>query len=373
MADTPSTLPKVISASMNNVKRLVNNDRGYATYSQIGDRREHVYIEWRALCCPKAEYTYETTEDRFDAKAELGLFALADGVGSSYGAHAWAQAIVSAWTETPMSSEDTFEVEHWIRKLQPGFVMRPDAIARSHLMRRRLPDVARGAHYLAYACGLVKRGMRRSFRALCIGDSEMIHDPEGIFPIKVSSQFGSYPTVLRSKGFDRGQDLVLRYPLREKNRDPLQQAYTAKEPLAWLRPGEVLVLCTDALAHWALETDESHPKALRSNAIAQLLEQRKETWNDFVNDLRSKGRIVDDDTTALFIRISNDQKSPPTSSPTSDGWLRVDLRAEAIVQANAKWMRERTSELRDAFNQKPPSKIEIALMMVMEPTSPRRD
>lgn len=320
---------------------------------EVGRDRERVFIEWRALTCPKAEYTAETTEDRYAQRAAAGLFAVADGVGSSFRAAEWAQAVVDAWARAPFHSQDAFEVEGWLRKLQPAFVMRPEAIAALQPYAQNLARKGGGATFLGLRLWPARDGRSALYSLLCVGDSVMIHYNKGVFPIFSPGQFGSYPTVLRSRGFDRERERVLRYP-------PPDEQAPARDRYQRLSPGESLVLCTDALAHWALDTDNASLHVEADTARAQLDQQTPETWPDFIEELRRAGRIVDDDTTAVFIRIAADQQAPTSGNVDAAGWRRAEVSAANIARIEAGWEQERRRDLEGALRQKPVSAIEVA-------------
>jgi hypothetical protein len=320
---------------------------------EIGRDRARVFIEWRALSCPKAEYTTATTEDRYAQRAPAGLFAVADGVGSSFRAAEWAQAVVDDWARAPFHSQDAFEVEGWLRKLQPAFVMRPEEIAALQPYAQGLARKGAGATFLGLRLWPARDGQSALYSLLCVGDSVMIHYNKGVFPIFSAAKFGSYPTVLRSRGFDRERERVLRYP-------PPDERAPAHDRYQRLSPGESLLLCTDALAHWALETDNASLHVEADGARAQLDQQTAETWPGFIEDLRRTGRIVDDDTTAVFIRIAADQHSASGGEPDPAGWRRVELSAANISKTEEGWEHERRRNLEEALRQKPVSAIEVA-------------
>ena len=284
--------------------------RDFATVREIGQRNAHVFIEWRALTCPKAEYTAETTEDRYAESADVGLFAVADGVGASFRAADWARAVVEAWVKTPFHSARSFEVEWWLRKLQPDFVMRPDEIAALQPYAQAAARRGAGCTFLGLRLWPSGDSKGAIYSLLCAGDSDLIHYPVQAFPISSPDKFGSYPTVLRSKGFERKQDRVLRYPepkpqaQRGDEQDPKEELY------ARLRPQETLLLCTDAIAHWALETDnraETHADA--ADARTQLEQQTEETWPAFIEELRHTGRL------STTIRPCSSSASRKTRNP----------------------------------------------------------
>jgi hypothetical protein len=330
--------------------------QSFATTQDIGQRSDsRVLIEWRALSCPKAEYTAETTEDRWAVNAALGLFAVADGVGSSYRAADWAQALVDAWTQTPFHAPFSFEVEWWLRKLQPQFAMSQADIALLQPYAQALARQGAGSTLLGLRLWPANDNQSALYQLLCIGDSDLLHYPRVVYPIANPGEFGTYPVVLRSRGFDRRQDRVLRYP------DKADGADAPYASLMRIQAGDSLLLCTDAIARWALETD--HAAFFQDDvesALPQLERQTPETWPLFVEEQRNAGRIVDDDTTTLFIRIAPDQQTPANDEPDTAGWRRVMLTYSAVERAERGWAEARRGEMATARAQQPQSALEIA-------------
>jgi serine/threonine protein phosphatase PrpC len=344
----------------------------FASTQDIGRKgSSRIFIEWRVLTCPKAEYDATTTEDRWAENAPLGLFAVADGVGSSFRAADWAKALVGAWTNTPFRNKFPFEVEWWVRKLQPRFTMSQDEIAKLQPFAQEQARRGAGSTLLGLRLWPASDGKSALYQLLCIGDSDLLHYPnpaialkhDGLgsaFPISDPAKFGSYPTVLRSKAFDRKQDLVLRYPDKSQQQQGAKQQHQ-ETPLKRLQQGDTLLLCTDAIAKWALETDKRayyHDEV--ESARVQLEQQTPATWQAFVEDLRHAGQLVDDDTTALFIRIAHDQRAPAAGGAGPDGWQRVELTYPAIERAERSWSDARRAEMEAALRQQPVSAIEVA-------------
>jgi hypothetical protein len=195
------------------------------------------------------------------------------------------------------------------------------------------------------------------YQLLCIGDSDLLHYPRVVYPIANPSDFGTYPVVLRSRGFDRRQDRVLRYPDKDHPSDD-DSPYAS---LMRIQAGDTVLLCTDAIARWALETD--HTAFFQDDvesALAQLDRQTPETWQSFIEEQRHAGRIVDDDTTALFIRIAPDQQAPESDEPDAIGWRRAKLASPMVERAERSWAEARRGEMETARAQQPQSAIKIA-------------
>src|SRR5579862_8818963 len=73
------------------------------------------------LTYPKSEHTMESNEDAFIVKPDIGVFALADGVGSLLHSRLWAQTIVQCFAEMPLLTSDAFELEWWMGEARRRF------------------------------------------------------------------------------------------------------------------------------------------------------------------------------------------------------------------------------------------------------------
>src|SRR6185312_11846723 len=73
------------------------------------------------LCYWKSEHSQETCEDACGEDIEHGLFAVADGAGTTLFAAAWATLLVKHFLSVPLLSGDPFEVEWWVRLAQEQF------------------------------------------------------------------------------------------------------------------------------------------------------------------------------------------------------------------------------------------------------------
>src|SRR5436309_14935051 len=63
----------------------------------------------------KSEHNEETCEDACGENTALGLFAVADGAGTTLFSDAWASFLVQHFLHIPLMSNDPFEVEWWVR------------------------------------------------------------------------------------------------------------------------------------------------------------------------------------------------------------------------------------------------------------------
>jgi len=87
------------------------------------------------------------------------------------------------------------------------------------------------------------------------------------------------------------------------NRDQLLEFRRFDEPC---RPGDLVVLCTDALAEWALRLEESG----RGPAWQDYWDQGQAAWQQEIAALRAERQIRYDDTTLGLLRVTEVSESP---------------------------------------------------------------
>src|SRR5579872_1031817 len=69
----------------------------------------------------RSEYAAETCQDRLLDDLASGLFAVADGAGTTTFPRLWADVLVRHFLRVPLMSENPFEVEWWLRLAQETY------------------------------------------------------------------------------------------------------------------------------------------------------------------------------------------------------------------------------------------------------------
>src|SRR5579884_3762381 len=69
----------------------------------------------------KSEHDETTCEDAYNANCAEGLFAIADGAGTTLFSDTWARILVASFLRVPLLSTDPFEVEWWLRLAQEQY------------------------------------------------------------------------------------------------------------------------------------------------------------------------------------------------------------------------------------------------------------
>ena len=123
-------------------------------------------------------------------------------------------------------------------------------------------------------------------RGFAIGDSCLFHVRGGelvrSFPLETAAQFQADPIVLGSI---------------DLKRDHLMQ-FTMLNELCY--PDDLLVLCTDALAEWAMQAARGGRRRPTGTAAATMPEA---DWQAQIAELRQPRHIRYDDTTLVLLRV----------------------------------------------------------------------
>lgn len=252
-------------------------------------------FHWRlhAFTAPRQGYNereYEDAWDRFPRTRESGPLlrvALADGATTSSFAREWAQALTRAFVQRNFLTE-------------AGLGKAVQVMARAWwlaVFSRPLPWYAeekarRGAFASLLGVQIeASRGDEASghWQALAVGDSCLFlvrgaaDDHAAIqtaFPLQKAEEFGDSPALLSS--------------LLARNSQVPVRALAGQ----W-QAGDLFVLATDALAAWFLAEIQQGQQPWQT--LAALPDQP--AFDAWLRDLRASGRIRNDDTTCILIRV----------------------------------------------------------------------
>ena len=271
-----------------------------------------MFFEYRTFWLPKDVQQPHGYEDAFEIDAAGGKAAICDGVASSLFSGRWASILAKAAVFDTPTVTDPASLEEWLRQQRELWSASVDQGALAWHQKAKLLDGAASTLLWVEIAGQdAPDGTVRPRRLRCysIGDCCLFHIRRGMllqsFPIEDSSRFDDHPKVVRSV-FKRSE----------------VASFEAMETQC--HPGDLLVLCTDAVACWTLRQVEAGVP-VDWNAYWQLAPA---DWQQWMVQLRAEHQIRYDDSTAVLLRVAG---SRPVSGgrPARD---RLREQAESSVR-----------------------------------------
>ena len=281
----------------------------------------------------KSEHTAETCEDAVGVNSACGLFAVADGAGTTLFSGAWADLLVRHFLAVPLLDADPFEAEWWVRLAQKQF--KQDLPAQADLAWNAQQKVQSQGSYSTLATLRFSRqdANHGTAQLLAIGDSCIfIHHPGQIlsFPLQHAAEFEQAPICIPSK-----PGAFHRY---------FHQFQTMTFDLT---PADVVVLATDAVAKWIVSAGNGGYGS-QSEALQEVVSQTDQTWPAFIQARRAQQEMLDDDCTALIIALlpgdaATDPRLDTIKATTEHGQPVRAQRTQDFLQALADENKERAA------------------------------
>jgi hypothetical protein len=243
-------------------------------------------------------------EDAFAWSANSRHFAIADGATESSFADRWAKSLVREYSKQPPSPA---ALPDWLKPLQEEWqqTINWDTLPWFAEEKARLGAFAT---FLGLSFASAKRKKRGFFarmrganespealawRACAVGDSCLFQVRGGqlvtSFPLTRSEEFQSRPVLLSS---NPAQNDSVWNEVRVSEGD--------------CRPGDLFFALTDALAKWFLAENEAGRQPWKT--LTEI--QAGDAFEQFVQELRERKAIRNDDTTMLLVRWKNDLPNP---------------------------------------------------------------
>lgn len=245
-------------------------------------------ISFRVLSCPKTGRAEETNEDAFIAAPDRGIFAVSDGATQSPISSLWSRILVehAGGVGAPLS-DDAFELQWWLRQPQARFAQ--DAPSLEAVAGDLRAKYWKGSHatlavfevHALLASKLIAHWYTYGDSCVFLFSNRGLELCE---PLRRSDEFNSTPPLLPTRGFWRfrnaGRHLVVEIPYK----------------------GSAVVLATDAVAKWILQSVESG----HSRVYDELREQSTESWASWIEEKRRNAEVMeDDDSTAVLIEFGD--------------------------------------------------------------------
>jgi hypothetical protein len=236
-----------------------------------------------------------TCEDASRADTQRGLFCVADGAGTTLFSHIWADILVEQFVRDPLAGCDLFEMDWWIRQAQKRYRELAPPADNLHWNARQ-KALEQGAYATLVTVRFTHADEHTaSAELLAVGDSCALIAHAGqetitSFPLQQPADFDRAPYCVPS----------LLKNLSRKTLYPRQTEVT-------LASGDCLILATDAVARWIINGGASgQPERARLAFHEVASKQTDEEWRAFIDDCRANQSMVDDDATALIVRLQAD-------------------------------------------------------------------
>jgi len=236
----------------------------------------------RTLWLAKDVASPDSYQDAFAVGPTGTVAAIADGVSSTLFSGSWARILTAAVVADPPDVVDDALLGFWLDACRQ---MWSEPIDPQSLAWHQKPKFEQGAGatllWLTFVPGTLQ------MRVFAIGDCCLFHVRAGMvqraFPLEDSRLFDTDPDVLRSVGSP--EDARLNFQTLDDQ----------------CQPDDLLVLCSDALAQWALIQLESGSQP-NFDAFWQM---PVEQWQQQIESLRQQQGIRYDDTTVTLLRVGH--------------------------------------------------------------------
>lgn len=287
-----------------------------------GNSERSMFVRMTMLQHWKSEHDASSCEDAAQGDPAHGLFAVADGAGTTLFSHIWARVLVSSFLQVPLLSNDPFEVEWWVRQAQERYVQEMPTLPTSswNVMQK---IHTQGSHATLAALRLLSSCEQSAQGAfLAVGDSCLLIHKAGAdqlytFPYTRPEEFEAAPICLPSmlSLFDRTFHHLLLQPVS-------------------LETGDQAMLATDAVARWIISAGKG-TCSLATEAFQVVAEQTPQSWPTFIEACRARGEMVDDDSTALYLvcTAQADAETLPVSATTEHQPEVRAKRKQAFIRA----------------------------------------
>jgi len=283
--------------------------------------------------------------------SEQHIAAIADGVSSALFSGPWAAILAESVVADSPNPDDPAEFRAWLQRQRQRWEASIDTTNLAWFQKAKLPMGAFSTLLYVRVCPPTEShtGAFGGYRlvAFALGDSCLFQVRGGelvrSFPLERSEQFQADPIVLGS--IDLKRDHLLEFAILD------EMCY----------PGDELVLCTDAVAEWAVHSYETGDPPVWSD----FWQMSEDDWRSGIAWLRQERQMRIDDATMLMLRLVDDRVAAPAADkppplPTADKPPRTpaadhEHMAPAAGQDDDEsalgWLHEASREVRSVSDQ----------------------
>jgi hypothetical protein len=220
-----------------------------------------------------------------------GVAAVADGVASAIFSGQWAELLVAAAVADMPDPDDQPAFAQWLQARRKEWSEAIDVGGLAWFQKAKLPLGAFSTLLWLRLQASDDGGQSYRLQAHAIGDTCLLHVRDGqvlrTFPVQESPEFEADPLVLGSV---------------DLKRDHLLKFAAIDEPC---RCGDLLVLCTDAVAEWGLRQSESGS----TPDWASCWDLTEVQWCEQIEALRQQGEMRYDDATLVLLRVGGKEET----------------------------------------------------------------
>lgn len=231
----------------------------------------------------------EEFQDACRIDPAAGVAAVADGVASAIFSGQWAELLVAAVVAGVPEPDDRPAFAQWLQARRKEWSEAIDVGGLAWFQKAKLPLGAFSTLLWLRLQENEDREQPYRLRGFAIGDTCLFHVRDGqvlcTFPVKEAAEFEADPLVLGSV---------------DLKRDHLLKFAAIDEPC---RCGDLLVLCTDAVAEWGLRQSESG--SIPDWGSCWDLSEAE--WCEQIETIRQQGEMRYDDATLVLLRVGGEE------------------------------------------------------------------
>lgn len=244
----------------------------------------------KTFSCSKEGHSFEENEDAFmissfEFREDSIRIAVADGATESSFSKEWGDILVSFFCAFEYCNERflkgiyPFLRRYWLQKV--------NAVNLPWYAQQKM-EMGAFASFL----GIDINQNEGNVNIIAVGDSNLFvfrdDKLDMAFPIKTAEDFGNNPLLISSE------------PSKNKSDGPL-----FLEEVLILKPGDIVVLGTDAISQWILKEVEIGSNPI--NTLKELLnnDDQPVLLLNWLGEQRETHSIKNDDTTIILIQVSN--------------------------------------------------------------------